>query len=165
MLKVHLALALCVSALLARPKTADSFFFYVENFKGIPCNGGLGQARSRNGCTVGGGKTGYFQSVQYVGGNMGDVAAYAQQNGNECVLPPKEAARVLGVWVNSARSTTPTTRTLETEVAQLCNIMSRKAITDRIATTIVNSVLIPKILYRSTIQVISPSRLKKLTGK
>ncbi|KAF8932134.1 hypothetical protein BGZ47_011536, partial [Haplosporangium gracile] len=49
-------------------------------------------------------------------------------------------------------------------LGQLCTFR-HKAITDRIATYIANSVIIPKVLYRNTIQVHTDSTVQLITGK
>lgn len=67
--------------------------------------------------------------------------------------------------MNAARSTRPTVGIIENEIGRLCNILQRKAITDRIATFIVNCVFIPKILYRSTVQVLSRTVVNRITAR
>ncbi|GJJ69416.1 hypothetical protein EMPS_01762 [Entomortierella parvispora] len=77
----------------------------------------------------------------------------------------KEAVRMLGVWVNAAGSPKPTMDLIENETDTICNILRRKAITDRQAVYIINSVLVNRIIYRTSAQIIPKTMLKRLTGK
>ncbi|KAG0034166.1 hypothetical protein BGZ83_004216, partial [Gryganskiella cystojenkinii] len=72
---------------------------------------------------------------------------------------------MLGVWVNAAGSPKPTTDLIENETNTICTILRRKAITDRQTTYIINSVLVNRIIYRTSAQIIPQSTLKRLTGK
>ena len=85
----------------------------------------------------------------------------------EAIYPvgKKEAVRTLGVWVNAAGSPKPTTDLIENEADTICTILRRKAITDKQAGYIVNSVLVNRIIYRTSVQLIPQSTLKRLTGK
>ncbi|KAG0335347.1 hypothetical protein BG005_004600, partial [Podila minutissima] len=47
----------------------------------------------------------------------------------------------------------------------MCNILQQKAITDRQAAYIINSVLLPQILYRSTLTILPKSTINIITGK
>ncbi len=77
----------------------------------------------------------------------------------------KEAVRMLGVWVNSAGSPKPTTDLIKNETTTTCMILRRKAVTDRQTTYIVNSVLVNRIIYRISAQIIPKTTLKQLTGQ
>ncbi|KAF9433825.1 hypothetical protein BGZ76_008929, partial [Entomortierella beljakovae] len=75
-----------------------------------------------------------------------------------------ELIRILGVWINASGNTTPVNNHIRTEISSICNILSNKAVTDRQAALIVNSVLIPRITYRLAVHVLPPSTLKQLNG-
>ncbi|KAF9382696.1 hypothetical protein CPB97_007010, partial [Podila verticillata] len=47
----------------------------------------------------------------------------------------------------------------------MCTILQRKAITDRQAAYIINSVLLPQILYRVTLTILPKSTINNITGK
>ncbi|KAG0074894.1 hypothetical protein BGZ93_004372, partial [Podila epicladia] len=80
-------------------------------------------------------------------------------------LGRNEDTRILGVFVSTTGSPTPTTQRIATATDTMCNILRRKAITDRQAAYIINSVLLPQILYRSTLTILPASTVNTITGK
>ncbi|KAF9375552.1 hypothetical protein CPC16_000667 [Podila verticillata] len=80
-------------------------------------------------------------------------------------LGRNEDTRILGVFVSASGSPTSTTQRVTTATETMCNILRRKAITDRQAAYIINSVLLPQILYRSTLTVLPTSTVNTITGK
>ncbi|KAG0196189.1 hypothetical protein BGX28_010452 [Mortierella sp. GBA30] len=76
----------------------------------------------------------------------------------------KEATRILGVWVNAVGVVQPTNQLVEQDVKTVCGILRRKAVTDRQAAYIVNNVLIPRVIYKLSIQVLPKSVLERITG-
>ncbi|KFH70466.1 hypothetical protein MVEG_03316 [Podila verticillata NRRL 6337] len=80
-------------------------------------------------------------------------------------LGRNEDTQILGVFVSASGSPTSTTQRVTTATETMCNILRRKAITDRQAAYIINSVLLPQILYRSTLTVLPTSTVNTITGK
>ncbi|KAF9994393.1 hypothetical protein BGZ80_007815, partial [Entomortierella chlamydospora] len=76
-----------------------------------------------------------------------------------------EPVRILGVWVTESGTFKSAERIVEQEVKTICNIIAPKAVTDKQTTYIVNNVLIPRVLYRISAQILKPSFLKRMTGK
>ena len=76
-----------------------------------------------------------------------------------------EAVRILGVWVTADGKPKATQRLVENDVDTICSILSKKAVTDRMATYIINGVLIPKVIYKTAVQIMSSSFVRKITGK
>ncbi|KAF9971478.1 hypothetical protein BGZ75_001847, partial [Mortierella antarctica] len=54
---------------------------------------------------------------------------------------------------------------IENDVNTICGVLRRKAVTDRQVVYIVNNVLLPRIAYKISIQVLSKTWLGKLTGR
>ncbi|KAF9554894.1 hypothetical protein EC968_009257, partial [Mortierella alpina] len=79
-------------------------------------------------------------------------------------IPKNEATRILGVWVNATGAVTPTQNLVENDVKTICGILRRKAVTDRQVVYIINNVLLPRIAYKISIQVLCKSWLVRLTG-
>ncbi|KAG0358382.1 hypothetical protein BGZ54_010444 [Gamsiella multidivaricata] len=75
-----------------------------------------------------------------------------------------EEVRILGVWVNERGTSTPT-QSLEREVDTICSILKPKAVTDRQVIYAINNVLIPKVVYRISAQIMSPTSVRRMTGK
>jgi len=76
-----------------------------------------------------------------------------------------EAVRILGVWVTAAGTTAATQLLVKQEVDTVCNILKPKAITDKQTTYIINNVLIPRVLYRISVQILPATFLTRMTGK
>ena len=85
----------------------------------------------------------------------------------EAIIPvgKDEPVRILGVWVTASGLTTTTERIVEREVDTICNILSPKAVTDKQTIYIINNVLIPRVLYRTSAQILTQSIVCKMTGK
>jgi len=79
-------------------------------------------------------------------------------------VPKNEAVRILGVWVTAEGLPKSTQMLVEQEVETICNILRPKAITDKQTTYIINNVLIPRVLYRISAQILPPTFLQKITG-
>ncbi|KAI1296260.1 hypothetical protein EDD11_007440, partial [Mortierella claussenii] len=76
-----------------------------------------------------------------------------------------EPVRILGVWVTASGTVTTTERIVEREVRTICSILSPKAVTDKQTSYIINNVLIPRILYRISAQILPRSFMRRMTGK
>lgn len=59
-----------------------------------------------------------------------------------------EPVRILGVWVTADGKPKATQALVENDVKTIFSILSRRAVTDRMATYIINGVLIPKCYTR-----------------
>ncbi|GJJ75820.1 hypothetical protein EMPS_08178 [Entomortierella parvispora] len=75
------------------------------------------------------------------------------------------AIRILGAWVAADGNSKKTKELVMEEINTVDAILNRKAVTDRQALYIVNNVLLPRMSYRLSLTVLSPSEAKRLTGK
>ncbi|KAG0346141.1 hypothetical protein BGZ54_005309, partial [Gamsiella multidivaricata] len=80
-------------------------------------------------------------------------------------LPPATAARILGVWFSADGKGTHTRQLVQQEVESMCSLLARKAITDKQVIFIVNSVLIPRILYRLTTTILTDQEITGVVGQ
>ncbi|KAF9344276.1 hypothetical protein BGX34_005827, partial [Mortierella sp. NVP85] len=80
-------------------------------------------------------------------------------------VPKNETVRILGVWVTTDGKMGATQALVENDVDTICNIIGKKAVTDRMATYIINGVLIPKVLYKTLIQTVARSFVRKMMGR
>lgn len=80
-------------------------------------------------------------------------------------IPKKDDTCILGVYVSASGSPQPTIQRITVATESICNTLRWRAVTDRIATYIINSVLLPQVLYRSTLTILPTSTLNILTGK
>ncbi|KAG0272000.1 hypothetical protein BGZ96_005504, partial [Linnemannia gamsii] len=80
-------------------------------------------------------------------------------------LPSDAAARVLGVWFSADGKGAHTRQLVKDEVTKMCQVLSRKAITDKQCIYIFNNVLLPRILYRLSVTILSPHELKNIVGQ
>ncbi|KAF8924677.1 hypothetical protein BGZ47_003763, partial [Haplosporangium gracile] len=80
-------------------------------------------------------------------------------------LPPATAARVLGVWFSADGKGAHTRQLVKEEVSKMCQILSRKAVTDKQCIYIFNNVLLPRILYRLSVTILSPQEIKTIVGQ
>lgn len=80
-------------------------------------------------------------------------------------LSRNEDMWILSVYVSASGSPTLTTQCITTATETMCTILQRKAITDRQAAYIINSVLLPQILYRVTLTILPKSTINNITGK
>ncbi|KAF9121245.1 hypothetical protein BG015_005876, partial [Linnemannia schmuckeri] len=80
-------------------------------------------------------------------------------------LPPATAARVLGVWFSADGKGAHTRQLVKEEVSKMCQILSRKAVTDKQCIYIFNNVLLPRILYRLAVTILSPREIKTIVGQ
>ncbi|KAG0221057.1 hypothetical protein BGW41_007254, partial [Actinomortierella wolfii] len=80
-------------------------------------------------------------------------------------LPATTAARTLGVWVSSDGSNKRTLEIVTQTTDNIVGLLGKKHLTDKQAVFIINSVLIPIILYRLTLCIPSDTEIARLTTK
>lgn len=66
-----------------------------------------------------------------------------------------KASRILGVWFSADGNAAATKELARKETSTICNILSRKMITDKQCIFIINAVLIPRLLYRMSTTVVT----------
>ncbi|GES99798.1 hypothetical protein GLOIN_2v1814043 [Rhizophagus clarus] len=69
--------------------------------------------------------------------------------------PPKENIRILGVYFNVARCPKYNLRLIRDEIINFTSMIKKKDVTDKIIRYIFNSLIIPRIEYRSQVQVLT----------
>ncbi|KAG9319317.1 hypothetical protein KVV02_004694, partial [Mortierella alpina] len=96
-----------------------------------------------------------------------NLSAYnIEIGGDRVVMQPKTVAiRTLGVWVSTDGKNEFTLRMVKQEMAVFCSILARKVITDKQAIYLVNNVLIPRLLYRLTLVILSAHAVTSIVSK
>ncbi|KAF8941983.1 hypothetical protein BGZ46_006854, partial [Entomortierella lignicola] len=72
---------------------------------------------------------------------------------------------MLGVWVSADGKGAYTRKIAIQEVASICKVLSRKAITDKQAIYIIDNVLIPRILYRLKTTILTAREINQIVGQ
>ncbi|KAF9110174.1 hypothetical protein BGW39_004809, partial [Mortierella sp. 14UC] len=80
-------------------------------------------------------------------------------------LPPATSARALGVWFSADGKGKYTRQLVQQELTTMCEILSRKAVTDKQTIYIFNNVLLPRILYRLSVTILSNKEVKHIVGR
>ncbi|KAF9943725.1 hypothetical protein BGZ70_005506, partial [Mortierella alpina] len=84
--------------------------------------------------------------------------------GNDWIQPhpASKASRMLGVWISGDGTTKGTKNIVLKETEDICSALDRKAITDKQCVYIINSVLIPRLLYRITTAAMSDTTINNI---
>ncbi|KAG0365640.1 hypothetical protein BGX24_004031, partial [Mortierella sp. AD032] len=80
-------------------------------------------------------------------------------------LPPTTSARALGVWFSADGKGKHTRQLVQQELTTMCEILSRKAVTDKQTIYIFNNVFLPHILYRLSVTILSDSEVKAIVSR
>ncbi|KAG0272871.1 hypothetical protein BGZ97_010867, partial [Linnemannia gamsii] len=80
-------------------------------------------------------------------------------------LAPDTSARALGVWFSADGKGKHTRQLVHQELTTMCEILSRKAVTDKQAIYIFNNVLLPRILYRLSVTILSDSEIQAIVSR
>ncbi|KAF9080670.1 hypothetical protein BGX23_001831 [Mortierella sp. AD031] len=79
--------------------------------------------------------------------------------------PPDQPSQTLGIWISADGTVKPTHAIVHKEVESVCSKLEDKVVTDKHAVFIINSVLIPRILYRLTINIISDQEITAIVHR
>ncbi|KAG0197147.1 hypothetical protein BGX33_000912 [Mortierella sp. NVP41] len=74
-------------------------------------------------------------------------------------------SQTLGIWISADGTVKPTHAIVHKEVESVCSKLEDKVVTDKHAVFIINSVLIPRILYRLTINIISDQEITAIVHR
>jgi hypothetical protein len=78
---------------------------------------------------------------------------------------PNESTRILGVWFNANNKKDFVKHQINDEVIQLCAIVKNKRITDKQLQYVFNTLIIPRVEYRSQVTVLSAKECNALITK
>ncbi|KAK3815965.1 MAG: hypothetical protein JOS17DRAFT_778823 [Linnemannia elongata] len=80
-------------------------------------------------------------------------------------LSPATSARALGVWFSADGKGKHTRQLVHQELTTMCEILSRKAVTDKQAIYIFNNVFLPRIQYRLSVTILSDTEINAIVSR
>jgi hypothetical protein len=76
--------------------------------------------------------------------------------------PKNDSIRVLGVWFNAFHKKSFVLNQVKTEIRNVCNVISRKRITDKHIKYIFNHIIIPRIEYRTQVTIFTENETNQM---